>query len=69
MTRARVVLFASRFSSCSTQAGRTTLECGGCHGADGKKGGFLQDAKGRPVPIRDVTAPWTFRGRQHANAP
>jgi mono/diheme cytochrome c family protein len=38
------------------------LECGGCHGADGRNAGFLQDAKNRPVPIRDLTAPWTFRG-------
>jgi mono/diheme cytochrome c family protein len=42
------------------------LECGGCHGADGRKTGFLQDAKYHPVPIRDLTAPWTFRGGNRA---
>ena len=36
--------------------------CLGCHGADGKKDGYLQDAKNYPVPIRDLSAPWTFRG-------
>jgi mono/diheme cytochrome c family protein len=40
----------------------TRLECGGCHGTDGRKGGYLQDAKGYSVPIRDLTAPWTFGG-------
>jgi mono/diheme cytochrome c family protein len=38
------------------------LECGGCHGPDGRKAGFMQDAKDHLVPIRDLTAPWTFRG-------
>jgi mono/diheme cytochrome c family protein len=38
------------------------LECGGCHGPDGRKTGFMQDAKNHPVPLRDLTAPWTFRG-------
>jgi mono/diheme cytochrome c family protein len=49
----------------SIQRGRALydqLRCAGCHGADGRKGGFLQDAKNYPVPIRDLTAPWTFRG-------
>ncbi len=49
----------------SIQRGRalyTRLECGGCHGTNGRNGGFLQDAKNLPVPIRDLTAPWTFRG-------
>jgi mono/diheme cytochrome c family protein len=36
--------------------------CLGCHGADGMKGGYLQDAKNYPVPVRDLSAPWTFRG-------
>jgi mono/diheme cytochrome c family protein len=36
--------------------------CLGCHGADGTKGGYLQDAKSYPVPVRDLSAPWTFRG-------
>jgi mono/diheme cytochrome c family protein len=44
------------------RASYVRLECGGCHGADGRKGGFLQDSKNHPVPIRDLTAPWTFRG-------
>jgi mono/diheme cytochrome c family protein len=38
------------------------LECGGCHGPDGRKTGFMQDAKSHLVPVRDLTAPWTFRG-------
>jgi mono/diheme cytochrome c family protein len=43
-----------------------SLGCGTCHGADGKKGGFQKDAKDHPVPIRDLTAPWTFRGGSRA---
>ena len=38
------------------------LGCVGCHGADGRKTGFLQDARGYHTPVRDLTAPWTFRG-------
>lgn len=38
------------------------LRCAGCHGPDGRKTGYLQDAKNNPVPTRDLTAPWTFRG-------
>jgi len=38
------------------------LGCVGCHGADGRKTGYIQDAKGYPTLIRDLTAPWTFRG-------
>jgi mono/diheme cytochrome c family protein len=38
------------------------LGCVGCHGSDGRKIGYLQDAKGYPTLIRDLTAPWTFRG-------
>ncbi len=38
------------------------LGCAGCHGADGRKAGFLDDAKSYPTPVRDLTAPWTFRG-------
>jgi mono/diheme cytochrome c family protein len=38
------------------------LGCAICHGADGRKGGYLPDAKGHPLPVRDLTAPWTFRG-------
>jgi mono/diheme cytochrome c family protein len=40
----------------------TAQGCLGCHGADGTAGGYLQDAKNYPVPIRDLSAPWTFRG-------
>jgi len=36
--------------------------CAGCHGADGRGGLNLQDAKGYPVVSRDLSAPWTFRG-------
>jgi mono/diheme cytochrome c family protein len=39
-----------------------TLGCQGCHGADGRGGLRLADAKGYPVIARDLTAPWTFRG-------
>ena len=43
-----------------------TQGCLGCHGADGTKGGYLQDAKNYPVPVRDLSAPWTFRGGSDA---
>jgi mono/diheme cytochrome c family protein len=36
--------------------------CQDCHGADGRGGLALKDAKGYPVIARDLTAPWTFRG-------
>jgi mono/diheme cytochrome c family protein len=36
--------------------------CVGCHGPDGTKGGYLQDAKNYSLPVRDLSAPWTFRG-------
>ena len=36
--------------------------CAACHGADGRGGLTLQDAKGYPVISRDLAAPWTFRG-------
>jgi len=38
------------------------LGCGACHGPDGRKSGFMSDAEEHPVPLRDLTAPWTFRG-------
>ena len=41
------------------------LGCAGCHGIDGRKTGFLEDAKRYPTPVRDLTAPWTFRGGSH----
>jgi mono/diheme cytochrome c family protein len=38
-------------------------DCGGCHGPDGRKGGFLVDSStNHPTPVRDLSAPWTFRG-------
>ncbi len=36
--------------------------CAQCHGADYRGVNKYQDAKGAEVPIRDLTAPWTFRG-------
>jgi mono/diheme cytochrome c family protein len=36
--------------------------CAVCHGADGRAMTPLPDAKGLPVHVRDLTAPWTFRG-------
>jgi mono/diheme cytochrome c family protein len=55
--------------AASTEASRdrgralyTAQGCAGCHGADGQKGGVLQDAKNYPTPVRDLSAPWTFRG-------
>ena len=56
---------ATPASSDSVERGRelyVSQGCVGCHGTDGAKGGYLQDAKGYPVPVRDLTAPWTFRG-------
>jgi mono/diheme cytochrome c family protein len=40
----------------------TERNCAACHGADGRGGPTLQDAKDYPVDPRDLTAPWTFRG-------
>jgi mono/diheme cytochrome c family protein len=42
-------------------------DCIGCHGADGRKGGFLSDLKNYPVRIRDLSAPWTFHGGSDPN--
>jgi mono/diheme cytochrome c family protein len=36
--------------------------CAQCHGFDYHGVNKYQDAKGAEVPIRDLTAPWTFRG-------
>jgi mono/diheme cytochrome c family protein len=41
--------------------------CATCHGADGRGGFGLKDAKGYPVITRDLTAPWTFRGGSGPN--
>ena len=40
----------------------TERSCAVCHGAEGRGGLTLQDAKGHPVVSRDLTAPWTFSG-------
>jgi mono/diheme cytochrome c family protein len=42
--------------------------CVACHGPDGRGGTMLTDAKGYPVMARDLTAPWTFRGRSDPEA-
>ena len=39
-----------------------TRGCDGCHAANGRGGMALADQKGYPVIVRDLTAPWTFRG-------
>ena len=52
-------------SPASVERGRAiylSQGCVGCHGVDGAKGGYLQDARNYPVPVRDLSAPWTFRG-------
>lgn len=36
--------------------------CASCHGADGRAQVEMKDTKGYPVIVRDLTAPWTFRG-------
>ncbi len=36
--------------------------CASCHGADGRAQVQMKDTKGYPVIVRDLTAPWTFRG-------
>ncbi len=36
--------------------------CASCHGADGRAQVEMKDTKGYPVVVRDLTAPWTFRG-------
>jgi cbb3-type cytochrome c oxidase subunit III len=42
------------------------LQCGKCHGTDGRGAGAVttdfQDDKGQPLPAADLTEPWTFRG-------
>jgi mono/diheme cytochrome c family protein len=43
-------------------------DCGGCHGPDGRKGGFLVDSStNHPTPVRDLSAPWTFHGGSDPN--
>jgi mono/diheme cytochrome c family protein len=52
-------------TAASVERGRTLYiawDCGLCHGADGRKGGFLPDEKNYPTRVRDLSAPWTFHG-------
>lgn len=58
-------------TAASVERGRALYiaeDCGGCHGPDGRKGGFLVDSStNHPTPIRDLSAPWTFRGGSDPN--
>jgi len=58
-------------TAASVERGRAlyiSRDCVGCHGSDGRKGGFLVDAStNHPTPIRDLSAPWTFRGGSDPN--
>jgi mono/diheme cytochrome c family protein len=58
-------------TAASVERGRALYiaqDCVGCHGPDGRKGGFLVDSStNRPTPIRDLSAPWTFRGGSDPN--
>jgi mono/diheme cytochrome c family protein len=58
-------------TAASVERGRALYiaqDCVGCHGPDGRKGGFLVDSStNHPTPIRDLTAPWTFRGGSDPN--
>ena len=58
-------------TAASVERGRALYiaqDCVGCHGADGRKGGFLVDSStNHPTPIRDLSAPWTFRGGSDPN--
>ncbi len=52
-------------TAASIERGRVTyalMKCEACHGADGRSTKLLEDMKGQPIPSRDLTAPWTFRG-------
>ncbi len=56
-------------SAANIDAGRKVfekLQCASCHGTDGRGTGAtataFEDASGFPVQMRDLTAPWTFRG-------
>lgn len=52
-------------TAASVERGRALYvaqDCAGCHGPDGRKGSFLVDSStNHPTPIRDLSAPWTFR--------
>ena len=58
-------------TAVSVERGRALYiaqDCVGCHGPDGRKGGFLVDSStNHPTPIRDLSAPWTFRGGSDPN--
>ncbi len=58
-------------TAASVERGRALYideDCGGCHGPDGRKGGFLVDSStNHPTPIRDLSASWTFRGGSDPN--
>jgi mono/diheme cytochrome c family protein len=58
-------------TAASVERGRALYiaqDCVGCHGCDGRKGGFLLDsATNHPTPVRDLSAPWTFRGGSDPN--
>jgi mono/diheme cytochrome c family protein len=58
-------------TAASVERGRAlfiSLDCVGCHGPDGRKDGLLVDAStNHPTPIRDLSAPWTFRGGSDPN--
>ena len=58
-------------TAASVERGRALYiaqDCVGCHGPDGRKGGFLVDSRtNHPTPIRDLSAPWTFRGGSDPN--
>ena len=58
-------------TAASVERGRALYiaqDCVGCHGPDGRKGGFLVDSStNHPTPIRDLSAPWTFRGGSDPN--
>jgi mono/diheme cytochrome c family protein len=56
-------------SHANTEAGRKVyekLQCASCHGTDGRGTGAtataFENASGYPVQMRDLTAPWAFRG-------
>ena len=52
-------------SAATIERGRLAyalMKCEACHGADGRSTKVLEDMRGQPIPARDLTAPWTFRG-------
>ncbi|MDQ6801063.1 MAG: c-type cytochrome [Acidobacteriota bacterium] len=53
---------AADAASIARGANLFAATCAGCHGADGRHGGTLKDAKGYLSRVPDLTAPWTFHG-------